>query len=338
MAKRQTGGTPQGKGQEQQTSQGSQSSQASQASQTRDMPSSQRPRDTVSQGEAGTASARNSGREPGSDQEIQRSVNREGGQTSGTGMQRGGGRSMGAGTGLAGRGQGQPSLLPAFMANPGLMASAFMSNPFGFAEVMSQEMDRLFETFGAGGGGAGGLASPYQGMRSGRGLASSGSQQEMQQGSQQRMQAGGRGLSQWAPQMEVRQRGNEIVICADLPGINPNDVEIEVENGVLTISGERRQNTEDQGEGFYRTERSYGSFTRSLALPEGVNEEQVNARFDHGVLEVTVPLPQQQQQRGRRIQIQSGAGQSAERQSPGQSTGQGSGQQAGAGEGQRSSG
>jgi HSP20 family protein len=224
------------------------------------------------------------------DRERGRQVTREGG----AGMRTTGGRSTGAGGALAGRGE-QPSLLPALMANPGLMASAFLSNPYGFAQAMSQEMDRLFaggdyESLGQlGGGGAG------------RGLTSGGSRG---------LQQGGRGLGQWTPQMELFQRGNELVVRADLPGLRPEDVQIEIEDGVLTLSGERRQSSEDRQEGFYRSERSYGSFSRSIPLPEGVDEEQVQARFEHGELEVTVPLPQQRS-RSRRVQIQSGRGQSA---------------------------
>jgi HSP20 family protein len=333
MAKRQTGSTPQAEGRGQQSPQNAQNAQ-----------NAQRGNDAASQGaagEAGTSSAGGAGRGAGSDQELSRPVSREEGQGSNTGMQRGGARSLGASGGnpaLGGRGQGQgqPSLLPAFMANPGLMASAFMTNPFGFAQLMNQEMDRIFETFGTGE-----LGSPLGGSQSGRGLASTGGQQDVQrgvqQGGQQRMQAGGRGgHSHWVPQMELLQRGNELVVRADLPGITPDDVDIEVDDGVLTISGERRHNSEDRQEGFYRSERSYGAFTRSLALPEGVNEEQIGARFEHGVLEVTVPLPQQQQQRGRRVQIQTGAGRPSQQQAAGQGSGQSSRQSpAQSAEGQR---
>jgi HSP20 family protein len=223
-----------------------------------------------------------------SDQERQRQVSREPASSSGIGMQRGGARQPG-GSSLASR--GEPSLLPAFMTNPGLMASAFMSDPFAFAQAMSQEMDRLFDTFGG----------TSQG---GRNAMTSGSGRSLQQ-------QGNRGQSYWTPSMEVFQRGNEMVVRADLPGISPDDVQIDVEDGVLTISGERRNTNEDRQEGFYRTERSYGAFARSIALPEGVDEEQVDARYEHGVLEVTVPLPQQQRQRGRRVQIQSGGGSSS---------------------------
>lgn len=268
----QQAGASRREGQEQQ---GPQSAQQAPPSQASPMPPGGRGSEVAgAHGAAGSA-----------DQERQRAVSREGG----TGMQRTGGR-QGPGTAVS-RGQGQPSLLPAFMSSPGLMASAFMSNPFAFAQAMSQEMDRLFSSYG--------------GAEPGSGLASYGGR-----GQPSGAAAAGRGLGQWVPPLEVRQHGNELVVSADLPGLAPDDVHIDVEDGVLTISGERRQSSEDRHEGFYRSERSYGAFSRSIALPDGVDEEQVQARFDHGVLEVTVPLPTQRA-RGRRVQIQAGGGHAA---------------------------
>lgn len=256
------------------------------------------------QGGAGTSAA--TGMQGGGtrgDQERQRTVEREGGSTgSGAGMQRRGSATMGGGSSLSGRGEGEGALLPAFMANPGLMASAFMSNPFAFAQAMSQEMDRLFSSLGP--------ADPGTSLGrggSGRGMSSGQSRQPMPQGGRQ----GGR-LGQWIPPLEVRQRGNELVVCADLPGLSPDDVDIDVEDGVLTISGERQQSNEDRQENYYRSERSYGSFVRSIPLPEGVNEEEVRAHFDNGVLEVTIPIPEQRA-RGRRIEIQRGSERGASR-------------------------
>ncbi len=78
---------------------------------------------------------------------------------------------------------------------------------------------------------------------------------------------------------------------------------IEVEDGILTLSGERRQESREEREGFYRSERSYGNFYRSIPLPEGVNEDDISATFGDGVLEVRVPVPAQQQRRGRKVEI-----------------------------------
>jgi HSP20 family protein len=252
------------------------------------------------------------------EQERPLQVGREGDQQGQQGMQVRGGTGRGtaqggqAGTGLS---RQQPSLLPAFFAHPGLMASAFMSNPFEFAQRMSEEMDRVFDNFGFGPtGGQLGLTGQ---SGAGRGLTGG--------------QFGGRQTSAWTPPVELFQRGNELVVRADLPGLRPEDVNVDVENGVLSISGERRQEAEDRGEGFYRTERSYGSFYRSLPLPEGVSEDDINAEFHNGVLEVTVALPQREQPRSRRIQVRPGAGQSGRAEAAGSGSSVGGSISAGAG-------
>jgi HSP20 family protein len=169
------------------------------------------------------------------------------------------------------------------------MTNAFLSNPFGFARAMNQEMDRLFS------GNQADVTSYAQ-----RGTTAG---QDSRSLDVSRAQRGG--MSQWSPQVEVRHNGNKLTVCADLPGLSAKDIDIQVDDGVLTISGERSQTSEDKQEGYYRSERSYGSFSRSIALPEGVNEDQIQAKFDNGVLEVTVPVSEQRQ-RGRRVEIQSG--------------------------------
>jgi HSP20 family protein len=108
-----------------------------------------------------------------------------------------------------------------------------------------------------------------------------------------------RGL--WSPQIEMYQRDNKLVIRADLPGLNKNDVKVELNDNVLTIEGERKQEKRDERAGW--SERSYGRFFRSIALPEGASGENCNATFKDGVLEITCDAPQRQQQRGRQIEI-----------------------------------
>jgi HSP20 family protein len=196
-------------------------------------------------------------------------------------MQQGGGRQMGRDLASRRGGSGQPTILPAMMANPGLMTRALLANPFAFAQAMSEEMDRVFSMADRG--------------------------DVWQQVGQPGQQSGRGSAAGWSPALEVVQKENELVVCADLPGLKPDDVQIDIEDHVLTISGERREKHEDRREGIFRSERSYGSFTRSIALPEGVDEEQVTANFEHGELEVRIPLPDQQKSRGRRVQIQSGA-------------------------------
>ena len=111
------------------------------------------------------------------------------------------------------------------------------------------------------------------------------------------------GQSLWYPQVEVREREGKLVVCADLPGTRKEDVHVEIRDNALILQGERRQESEQSQEGFYRSERSYGRFQRAIPLPEGVNPEQVQANFKDGVLEITVPLPQRQSPQGRRIAI-----------------------------------
>ena len=108
-------------------------------------------------------------------------------------------------------------------------------------------------------------------------------------------------LRRWVPAMDLTQTEDAYVLKADLPGLSESDVNIELDENVLTISGERKSEHEDRKAGYYRVERSYGAFRRSLTLPEGVDPEAVKATFDKGVLEVTVPKPEQQTPR--KVQI-----------------------------------
>ena len=109
----------------------------------------------------------------------------------------------------------------------------------------------------------------------------------------------------WAPQIEVFQRENELVIRADLPGMKRDDITVDITEDAVTIQGERRQESEDEREGVYRSERVYGSFYRAIPLPEAAIIEQANATFRDGVLEITMPVPPKS--KGRRIEIGEGA-------------------------------
>jgi HSP20 family protein len=108
----------------------------------------------------------------------------------------------------------------------------------------------------------------------------------------------------WAPPMDLLETEDQFVLRADLPGMGESDVKIELEDNVLTLSGERRSEHEANGEGFHRVERAFGSFSRSLTLPKGVDPEGVVAGFDRGVLEVRIPKPEQR--KPRRIEISGG--------------------------------
>jgi HSP20 family protein len=119
---------------------------------------------------------------------------------------------------------------------------------------------------------------------------------------------GGNGgtLRRWMPAMDLLETADAFVLKADLPGMAEEDVNIELEDSTLTISGERKVEHEQSGEGFVRVERASGAFQRSLTLPKGVDPEAVTARFDRGVLEVRVPKPEQR--KPRKIEI-GGSGQ-----------------------------
>ena len=97
--------------------------------------------------------------------------------------------------------------------------------------------------------------------------------------------------AKWFPEIDVFEKDNRLVTKIDLPGLKKEDVKVEVTDGHLAISGERKTEAEEKKEQFYRCEREYGSFYRAVPLPEGVKLEDVKATFADGVLEVSVPLP-----------------------------------------------
>jgi len=96
---------------------------------------------------------------------------------------------------------------------------------------------------------------------------------------------------EWVPRIEVLQNNGQLMVRADLPGLTKDDVNVEMTDDVLTISGERKEEKEEKREGFYRSERSYGTFYREIPLPEGAKTEDAVATFRNGVLEVTMPAP-----------------------------------------------
>jgi HSP20 family protein len=95
--------------------------------------------------------------------------------------------------------------------------------------------------------------------------------------------------SVWSPPVDVFDNKDEIVLKAELPGLGPDDIDIEVDDNVLTIKGERKFEEKVEEGRFYRLERAYGSFSRSLTLPQGVKADQISADFEGGVLQVRVP-------------------------------------------------
>jgi HSP20 family protein len=109
----------------------------------------------------------------------------------------------------------------------------------------------------------------------------------------------------WTPPMDLVEAEDHFLLRADLPGLKEEDVNIEVRDNTLRISGERKAEHEQRERGWYRLERQFGKFSRALTLPEGINADAIEARFDHGVLEVTIPKPEER--KPRRIEIKAGA-------------------------------
>jgi HSP20 family protein len=113
------------------------------------------------------------------------------------------------------------------------------------------------------------------------------------------------GARRWVPAMDLVETPEHFVLKADLPGLREQDVKIEVEENVLTISGERREEHETKREGYHRIERSTGAFSRSLTLPKGVDAGRISATFADGVLTVEIPKPEER--KPRRVSISVGS-------------------------------
>ena len=153
--------------------------------------------------------------------------------------------------------------------------------PFSLMRRFSEEMDRLFGDFNF----AGGLASGF-GREFGRLADLEG--------------------SMWLPQVETFERDGQLIVRADLPGLTKDDINVDIADDAIKIRGERRQEKEENDEGYYLTERSYGSFYREIPLPAGVNGDEAKASFQNGVLQITMPAPARQTG-SRRIEIGEGS-------------------------------
>jgi len=97
------------------------------------------------------------------------------------------------------------------------------------------------------------------------------------------------GLAAWAPPVDIAEEKDKIVITAELPGFKDNEIEIQTENGMLTLRGERKFEKESEGKNFHRVERSYGQFVRTFSLPNNVDREKIQAKFADGLLRVELP-------------------------------------------------
>jgi HSP20 family protein len=108
----------------------------------------------------------------------------------------------------------------------------------------------------------------------------------------------------WVPPMDLLETTENYVLRADLPGLSDDDVNVQLQDNVLTVSGERNAEHDQQQEGYHRLERAFGAFSRSLTLPDGVDPDAVHAHFDRGVLEIRIPKPEQK--KPRQVQIKLG--------------------------------
>ena len=113
--------------------------------------------------------------------------------------------------------------------------------------------------------------------------------------------AGEAPAQRWLPAMDLVEADDHFVLKADLPGLSEEDVAIEIQDHTLTVSGERKAEHEEHERGWYRVERQFGRFSRSLTLPEGIDADAVSASFDKGVLSISIPKPEER--KPRRVEI-----------------------------------
>ena len=147
---------------------------------------------------------------------------------------------------------------------------------------VSEDMDRLFDAFGFGRG-----LFPSLGESASSGYGEGGS-------------------SLWAPHIEISERDGKFFVSADLPGVKKEDVNVEITQDAVTIQGQRKQEKTSSERGFYRSERSYGSFYRTIPLPDGANTENASATFRDGVLQIEIDVPQHKSS-GRTLEIKDAA-------------------------------
>jgi HSP20 family protein len=149
--------------------------------------------------------------------------------------------------------------------------------PFSLFRRMQEDMDRLFESVWAGGRSS--IPATF----------------------------GQTWGAEWAPAIEAFQRGSEFVVRAEVPGLSRDDLTVEIGEDALTLQGERKHDHQEEREGTFRSERSYGRFSRVIPLPEGAIADSATANFKDGVLEIVVPAPSHEVRRGRRIEIGQGS-------------------------------
>ncbi|MEW6376809.1 MAG: Hsp20/alpha crystallin family protein [Thermodesulfobacteriota bacterium] len=141
--------------------------------------------------------------------------------------------------------------------------------PFKELERMRREMDRLWDSF-----------------------------------FEERPRRKGEEVSEWLPSLDVSETKNDVVVKADLPGIDPKDIDISLSEGVLTIKGEKKQEREEKEENYHLIERSYGTFARTIRLPREVQSDKINASYKNGILRVTLPKSEEAKKKEIKIKVE----------------------------------
>jgi HSP20 family protein len=141
--------------------------------------------------------------------------------------------------------------------------------PFRELERVRREMDRLWDTF-----------------------------------FEERPRKGGEEVGAWLPPLEVAETKNDIVVRIEIPGIDPKDIDISLTNDLLTIKGEKKNEEEETGENYHLTERSYGSFSRSIRLPGEVQSDKISASYKNGILKVTLPKSEEAKKKEIKIKVE----------------------------------
>jgi HSP20 family protein len=141
--------------------------------------------------------------------------------------------------------------------------------PFREFDRMRKEMDRLWDSF-------------FEG------------------GLRRRAEGGG----EWLPSLDVSETKNELVVKAEVPGMDPKDIDISLSDGMLTIKGEKKQEKEEKEADYHLVERSYGAFTRSVQLPKEVQSEKINASYKNGILKITLPKSEEAKKKEIKIKVE----------------------------------
>jgi HSP20 family protein len=114
-------------------------------------------------------------------------------------------------------------------------------------------------------------------------------QQELERSKDDKSGEGAVATAEWAPAVDIKEEVDKFVIHADIPGVKPEDIEVSMEAGILTVKGEKESEAKTEKEGYKRVERTYGSFYRRFSLPDTADGDAINAKCKHGVLEIIIP-------------------------------------------------